>query len=566
MAPKIPTPMPWDDPVPLGMSTANLPDFPAGALGRPLGPYVVALAETMQTPVDLPATVALGIAAASIGGRVRVQCPAHVEPTNLFVVPVMPPASRKSGVVQACRVPLAEAEQLLRDKLGSEVYDTQTAFEVAYKRAETLKTAAAKSGDPSELQAAQEAVRDAEVARLKVRAWPRLTTSDATPEALIGLLAEQRGAIAAISAEAGLFASLTGRYGKTPNLEPVLSAHAGDEITVDRRSRAPEHVLAPALTVVCSIQPFALREMVERPDFAGRGLLARVMWSLPRDNAGYRRVRDVAAMPAAVEQDYRETLRDLAYQAATLDEVLTLTLSPGAVEVFYQYAEHAERLLRPSAALGRHRLTKEWGGKLAGVAARIAGCLHACRHNLTRTLIDEHTMRDAVTIADYFAAHAVVALTESADEDASQARTLLAYLLEKNLTAFKVRDLRSGPKSLRKADALTPVIADLIDAGWLREAEDGGWLTHPDAAKFLDPGDRGDRGDSAGQGVYDPVAPAGDAGDSEWTSGLAVAPVALWGDSETRGAHRDDLRKCAPVAPVAPVAPLSGDEWAEWSA
>lgn len=506
----------WPDPMPLGMSTASLPPFPVAALGKHLAPYVSALSETMQTPTDLPGSIVLGVGAATVGGRVQVQCPTHVEPTNLYVVPVLAPGSRKSGVVQACRRPLTAAEAQLRAELGDEVNDSQTRYEVWVKIAEQSKAKAAKSGDPTDLDDAQWNVRRAEEYRQQVKTWPRLTTSDATPEELVGLLARHGGRIAAISAEAGMFTSLTGRYTKAANLDAILQAHAGDAITVDRRSREPEHIESPALTVICSIQPFALVEMVERPDFAGRGLLARVLWSIPADNAGWRKVRGVPPVPDDIEADYVTTLRDLAIAAGKLAEPLTVKMTDAATEVYYEFAEQVETSLRLTGRLGQQRLTREWGSKLHGVAARIAGVLHAVRNGLV-DLVDEETMRDAVAIARYYAAHAVVALTERDDEGASHSRMLLSWLAERKLTAFTRREIaRRGPNQLRRPEVLTDVIADLVDRGWLRDDAGKGWLVHPRSADLLaEAATPATPATTAGQGTYEPVAADCDTCDSD---------------------------------------------------
>ncbi|MDG4770678.1 YfjI family protein [Solwaraspora sp. WMMD792] len=565
-------PEPWDDPLPLGWRV-DTPAFPATALPPVVGRYVAALAEATQTPPDLPGTVALGVLAACIGGRVDVQCPTWVEPTNLFTVPVLPPASRKSAVVAACREPLVDAERQLRDGLGDLVHDTQTAWEVLHRRAEAAKGNAAKTGDPGDLIDAQEAVREAEEARAAIVVWPRLTAGDATPEALVTLLAEQRGRIAAISAEAGVFASLTGRYSKTPNLDPVLMAHAGDTITVDRRSRAPEQVDHPALTIVASIQPYALREMVARPDFAGRGLLARVLWSLPADTTGYRKVRDVQPVPDAVTAAYRTLVVDLATWAGGQKQPTTLKLDDQATEVLLGYAEHVEKLLRPTGVLGENRLTREWGGKLVGAVARIAGCLHAGQGV---TVLDEpisaDTMRAAVRLGEYYRTHAMVAFSPD-DQRTEEARTLLASLTERGKTHVTIRDLcRTGPKAMRKSEVLDRVLTYLATLGWVRKAAGGGYEVHPDAGAWLNRGDRGDTGDTAegtaGQGTYEPpappVAPRGDTGRHEATPADLSPPVAppgdTPGDTSTPAVTRANAEAVAPVAPVAPTDDLP-DDW-----
>lgn len=570
-----PKPVPWEEPLPLGWHV-NAPAFPTDVLPPVIRRYVLALAEATQTPADLPGTVALGVFSASIGGRVDVQCPTWVEPTNLFGVPVLPPASRKSAVVAACRAPLAEAERQLRDSIGDQVHDSQTEAEILAKRAEAAKAKAAKSGEPDDLVDAQELVRAAEDARQRIVAWPRLSTVDATPEALVSLLAEQGGRIAAISAEAGVFASLTGRYAKAPNLDPVLMAHAGDAITIDRRSRVPEHVEHPALTIVASIQPYALREMVDRDDFAGRGLLARVLWSMPVDNAGYRKVRDVNPVPEAVNAAYRTLVVDLAVWAGTQSATTLLKLDDDATEVLLSYAEQVEKLLRPTGVLGEYRLTREWGGKLVGAVARIAGCLHAAGHGVDGLgePINEATMRAAVALGEYYRQHAVLALTPGDDKRTETARTLLVHLVDKGKTTVTVRDLcRTGPKALRKADTLARLLTYLAELGWVRESGTAtGYEVHPEASQHLHRGDTGDTGDSggesAGHATYTPppqgVAPTGDNGrhvpDRRESHADLSPPVAPTGDTLAAGVTQAMSRgNAGGVAPVAPVAPPAID-------
>ncbi|MEV1331501.1 DUF3987 domain-containing protein [Micromonospora costi] len=556
----------WDEPLPLGWQ-ADLPPFPIDALPPTLARFVRGLALEVQTPADLPGSVVLGILAACVGGRVVVVVRrGWHEPTNLFVVPVMPPGSRKSAVIAVCRRPLTEAEMALAEQVKQVIIDRRTEREIREQYADAAKRLAAKDGDPVKIMEAQEAVRAAE--EVVIPAWPRLTASDATPEALITLLANQGGRIAAISAEAGIFTALTGRYSKTPNLDPILMAHAGDAILVDRRGREPERVDAPALTLVASIQPFALRELVERPDFGGRGVLARILWALPVDNTGHRDV-EPPEMPERDRDAYHSLIYDLALSMASRDTPAQVVLSEAARKVHLEYHRTVERRLRRGGELGAD-LVREWGSKLAGAVARIAGCLHAATAPLSDP-ISEATMRAAVDLGDYYQAHAVAALATSGDDkETGNARLLLGWLVDKGLTRFKLRDLqRTGPKTLRKAPDARPVLDDLAEKGWIREHEDGGWEVHPHAARLLKAGDTGDKGDnlsaSAGQSmshsVAHSVAPAGDTGDNSRAAAQPVAPVAPAGDnSGDTMSHHLTSANTESVAPVAPVAPLWGDD------
>lgn len=585
-------PQGWGEPLPPWCRPADLPPFPVDALAPALGDYVRGLAGEIQVPVDLAGSIALGVLAACVGGRVRVRVRSGwTEPTNLYVVPVADPASRKSAVVAACREPLAEAERRLREDAISSIGEQRTAKELAERHAETLKDKAAKTGNASDIAEAQAAVARAE--EMTVQRHPRLTAQDATPEALVSLLADQGGRIAVISAEAGPFDALSSRYTKSSNIEALLQAHSGDAIQVDRRGREPELVDHPALTFVVSIQPYVLRALVSRDEYAGRGLLARPLWVLVPDVVGTRRW-EAPTMPEATRDAYRRLIVDLATAAHSRSDVVTLTPSRDAYEIIGELYGRVESLLGSDSDMGAG-LIRSWGGKLVGATVRIAGCLHAARwptlldsDSTAPMEIEAETMRSAVRIGEYLQAHAMVALADVEDEASRDARVLLEYLAGRDRAPFRIRDVqRGGPKALRRAGRLVPVIDRLIDLGWIRSVGSGSdYILHPNAGDILDrmrratgatgatPG--GDRCVSAAQaGVSGrgDLSPTGaTAGDSQIVSDVSPG-VASYGRQQLspRVAHRGDTTGLSSVgdlpgrtpsarggvAPVAPVAPDS---------
>lgn len=520
-APVPPPVVAWDEPLPLGWHT-NLPSFPTAQLPAVLGEYVTAIAAEIQAPTDLVGPAVLGFVAASIAGKVRVQVRVGwVEPTNLFFVPVADPASRKSAVMAECRVPLDLAEALLQRDLADVVVDSRTKRRILDQRAEALQKKASATGDPAAIAEAQDAARAAE--EVVVVPMPRLTTADATPEALVGLLAEQGGRIAAISSEAGIFDSLTGRYGSKANLEPILMAHAGDAIVVDRRSRGPENIPRPALTLVASIQPFALREMVERPDFAGRGLLARVLWSLPPDLVGTRKW-EAAEAPARVRGRYRNLVSDLAVKMALRETVVTLELTEGAYKRLGEYYIEVERRLSAAGDLSRG-LCRPWGGKLVGAVVRIAGCLHMTGGlDALDRKISESTVEQALALGEYFRHHATAALAPADDERTAGAREIVGVLITKKMLTFTVRELqRRVRRPLQKAEELVRLLTYLESLGFVRTRISGGYELHPNAEAFLTTADSADSADTerieAGQARFaspeGPVSNPADTADND---------------------------------------------------
>jgi hypothetical protein len=246
----------WEDPVPLS-PVATLPSFPTAALPDWVRDYVEAEAIAVQVPVDMSAMFALGMLATVAGGRVEVQPDeGWLEGVNLFIVVAMEPGSRKSAAHRDMSAPILEFERLLAEQVRPDVAEQASIRRIAEQSLGRAEKSAASAKDNEQRREREEDAKQAAAAleRLEVPVAPRLFTSDATPEALASLLHENRGRIAILSAEAGVFGVMAGRYGRggSPNLDVYLAGHAGDPIRVDRRGRPqvphPRQVAEPKTT------------------------------------------------------------------------------------------------------------------------------------------------------------------------------------------------------------------------------------------------------------------------------------------------------------------------------
>jgi replicative DNA helicase len=293
----------WQPPIPLS-STHNLPAFPLGSLPACLADYVTCLAEATQTPPDLPGMLVLSALAACAGGRVRLQVrPGWEEPLNLYSAVALPPGERKSAVFAEVTAPLAEYEAALAADRSYEIAEARARRKVAEKALDAAQNSAARSiGQERERRLDEVAAAARELEDAVVPFEYRLLADDATPEATASLLAEQKGRLAVLSPEGGVFGQMAGRYSASngqPNLDVYLKGHSGDMLRVDRKGRAPEYIARPALTVGLAVQPEVLRSLSDQPGFRGRGLLARFFYSLPASRVGGRRT-DVLPVPDSV--------------------------------------------------------------------------------------------------------------------------------------------------------------------------------------------------------------------------------------------------------------------------
>ncbi len=466
-----PDPSGWLPPLPLGRTTST-PPFPVRALPLWLAEFVEALAVATQTPTCMPGALVLAALATAAGGRAVVEvAPGWREPLNLFTAVAMPPGSRKSAVVARVTAPLVVAERDAIAAAGPLVVEAVTRRKAAEKAAEQAAAIAGRATGADREKALADAVESAHTAEaVVVPTTPRLLADDATPEALASLLAAQGGRVAVLSAEGDVFDIMAGRYSNGPNLGVYLRGHAGDPLRVDRKGRAPEYVAAPALTVGLAVQPDVLRSIADRPGFRGRGLLARFLYAVPPSNIGRRSV-GTPPVSAAVGDRYDAELTVLVSTLAEWSDPAVLTLTPDARGVLLEAERALEPRLGPSGDLGH---LADWAGKLAGATVRMAGLIHLAGNVRTGwgQPITATTMRAALDLADYCAAHAAAAFDlMGADPLIADARAVAPWLRDRE--RFTRREAhRAHEARFPKATDLDPVLELLEERGWIRRLTD----------------------------------------------------------------------------------------------
>lgn len=466
----------WDVPIPLSL-VASVPGFPTGALPGWLREFVEAEAVAVQVPPDMPAMFALGAIAAVAAGRVEVEpTEGWREGVNLFLIVAMEPGSRKSAVHRDVMAPVREFERLLVEAARPDVAEQATIRRIAEQTLARSEKAAAGAKDPDARLALQNDARMAAAAleRLEVPSAPRLSTTDATPEALATLLHQNRGRMALISAEAGVFGVMAGRYGQggPPNLDVYLAGHAGDPIRVDRRGRPTEFVDHPSLTVCLASQPFVLRQAAQIADLSGRGLLDQFLYSLPADNVGYRQITP-PPVASVVRQRFDTSIRALAAALENRADPLVLHLTIDAGRLLTAWRAILEPRRRPDGDLGG--VMQGWSSKLDGATVRIAGLLHlaATVENGANAPIEASTMGAAIEIAGYLITHARAAFDHmGTDRHRDAAIRLVAWLQRHGRTEFSKREAHTANESLfRHAVDLDPALHLLEEGGYIRRLE-----------------------------------------------------------------------------------------------
>lgn len=449
---------------PLKPSADSLPPFPIDCLPSRLRNYVEAVAIHTQTPMDMAAGAALGVLAACLQGKVKVEGNiGHYEQTSLYIFLIAPPGSRKSAVIHAMTAAIEDYEQKYnegnktamrrnkqeRESLQRDINRLTRQLEVKYDTLTEL-----------ELQHTQDKL--VELPEIKPL---QIFTDDCTSESMIRLLKDNHGRMALISAEGGAFDNIVGRYTKKPNLDVWLKGICGDTIRVDRINREPDYIRNPALSMIISAQPGVLSELMQSSLLDGRGFLARLFYiNIP--SAAMPKSFRSAPIPATIREDYDHLIFHLLNLSE--NEPITLHLAPEAINQMDELCHSVEAYLR-----NEHRDMREWGSKYIGLVLRTAGLLHIAADGAGD--IQTEMVENAIRIGSYAFHHALYAyFILGADETVEKALHVVTKLRKLSVTSISRSDLyqKCRGRFFRDAKEMEPALNLLEQHGYI-------WLDVP---------------------------------------------------------------------------------------
>lgn len=446
----------WETPLPF--DEYDLPTFPMDALPETVRRYVLAVAESTQTSVDMAAVEALGVVSLCSQGKYFIRGNADwAEPLNIYTVVILPPAERKSSVLSMMIRPVEEYEKEENSRRNAGIIESQMVLSRLEKEKRCLVERASKG------KATEEEVRAkaAEIAKYEPIKPLRLFVDDVTSEKLTSVLAENKGCAAVVSAEGGIFDIISGLYSRNVNIDVFLKGHSGDTIRVDRIGRASESIIHPALTMVLAVQPEVLNGLMSNNTFRGRGLTARFLYSMPKSTVGSRSF-STKPIPEGVRSRYQALIETI---LSGDNEQEPISLDDGAREVLEDLFNEIEGRLKGDLAE-----ISDWAGKFVGAVLRISGILHVMKYPKDSMFdaVDRETMEHAVTIGRYFLAHAKAAYSlMGADTVNKDAQHLLSFIKRERLAEFSRRDAMRLCRSFKTADSLQPVLNRLCEYGYI---------------------------------------------------------------------------------------------------
>ncbi|MFF0860920.1 YfjI family protein [Nonomuraea sp. NPDC003560] len=488
----------WEDPEPLEGEEPPKEDFPIEALPKTVALYVEAVAANTQTPPAMAAMLALSTLSAAAVGRVWVHGGSGwIEPATLWTITTLPPASRKSAVVKAMAGELYAIERQLREAHENAHAGKQDRLAIALKTKDALINRAAKEEGAQARQqiAAELDALGKEIADSTVPDAPILLLDDFTPESLGQILQRNGGHGAALSAEGGVFSSISGRYQQgTPQLDLVLKSYDGDSFRAHRVTRDPVIVDRPALALGLVVQPHILAETTKTPALRERGLMGRFAYALPDDTVGSRDVYS-PEIPHALADEWGRILRIITNLTSCGDDqpLRVVQLHPDALELHRGFRQMLEPRLHPET--GDLAFMADWAGKHAGRVLRIALLLHLAAGRGTGAPVSFDVMCSAVEIGEWMIGQAVAVYGGwRAPKENVPAVRVLGWIRRVQPEQFAARDawqaLR-GQAWCVNSDAVKDALVTLVQSGWVttvqrlmadgkRRCKEGLFIPHPD--------------------------------------------------------------------------------------
>lgn len=406
----------WE--LPVYLEVYDLPEFPLNIFPAALKAQIKAVAEYTQTPVDFTALIGIWVLSTALYKNYQVEVRENwTEPVNVYAMPLMPPATRKTAILDMMTAPIRDNQSSLAEILEPQIPIRNYERKTLLKKIDELQKKTVKNNGP----VIQD---DVKILFKKLDETPEiiipsLLVDDPQYDTVIKNLKDNDEKLAILSGDEILTSS-----NKNMKIDLLLKGYGKDPT---------DRFKAPSIALCITTYPQILEDLPVT--YHRKGLTGRFLYSIPNDYNGYRQ-SNALAIPDYVQRHYHELLTKMLTFSA--ERPLSLHLDSTAQNVLIKMLEEVEKELRDET------LSEEgfihWLGKLVGNLIRIAGLLHVANHastdielNRIPTTINAETLSAAFSLKPYLVAHAKKAFgVMQHTEKFTDALFIIEKLLEEN--------------------------------------------------------------------------------------------------------------------------------------
>jgi putative DNA primase/helicase len=476
----------WSEPQPLLAAQLEPEPYPLDALPATIQAAVSEVQRFVQAPVPLVSSSALGALSLAIQPHYDVQRAEKLTgPVGLWFLTIADSGERKS----TCDTFFTEAIRAYEAKTAEAAKPDLKKYE-ANKAAWDARQAGVKDKIKTDTKAGnsttdhEQRLRDLKDEEPLAPRVPKPLLGDETPENLAWVLSHEWPSGGVISSEAGIVfgAHGMGRDSIMRNLGLLNILWDGGVHSVGRRTSESFTVRGTRLTMALQVQEATLRGFFDRSGglARGTGFLARFLVAWPESTQGFRPFADPPeAWPALAAFNLR--IGEILDQPVAIgdDEALTpslLALTPAAKRAWVTFHDAIDSELRRSGELYDVR---DVASKAADNAARMAALFQAFEPGpvgaVGREAIEAASRIVAWHLNEARRFFGELALPEELMGAARLDCWLLTYCRENQTSVVLRRDVQRlvTPVSLRKKDALNSALLGLVEAGRVREVDEG---------------------------------------------------------------------------------------------
>lgn len=474
----------WPEPIPFN-TYSLLPTFPTDVLPLIGQKIVTEVSEVNQVDTGLTASIFLCTLSTAAQKKIEVDLITHKEPVNLYTIAIYPSGNRKSSVMSTMTKTIYEYQADKQEQARPKIEEAKNTHRFKEARLQKLQKMAASNDSHIERQRYEEEATGIiqEMQDNPIPHNPLDVVDDITTEALGIHMAENGEKLSVYSAEGGLFGIIAGLYNdKGANIDLYLKAHSGDPWSSHRVGRPSKTMKSPALTICVAVQPDVVEEIGKNSQFKGRGLLARPLYCFCKSTVGYRE-RQKKSISVSLLEDYNKYIINL---LQVPDRLNTLRLTPEAHTVWDEFYNDVETSMRPGGDL-EHLM--DWGSKLPGAVARIAGLLHFAEYGSKsgEIPISVGIVGASCIIGGFYKEHAIATFNlMQTDPHIEAAKLILEYINRHKPEQFKGRDVLANKNAFKTMDDVVPGLKILLERGYIRERENPAFgVGRPEAVSYI---------------------------------------------------------------------------------
>ena len=442
------------------------PCFPIEVFGDEIGFWLLNAAAGAGAPVDYVAGALLAASGALIGNARRISpWKAWDEPAALWIGLVGDPSSNKSPAIDPVINILRAIENDMATDFALQYREWEAQKEVAAHVYEEWKKdiIKARKGGASVPIKPEAAHMPEEITR------PRILANDTSIEKL-GLLlsAHKKGLLFYRDELSGWFGNFDRYSGQDGDRAFWIESYGGRSYVIDRvKHNVPIRIQHLLVSVMGGIQPDKLTNLIKGAD---DGFTSRFLWIWADPIPPFRPLH---VMDNTVMTSVFRKLARLAFSDDTTPKVINL--SEEAANLFQNWRKKhyiSEQYI--------HGLLKSSYGKAPGHLLRIALSLEVLWWAASQTIYEPEFVSTKAILAavrlmdDYFKPMAERVFGDaSISEEEKLATTLARYIVRTKLNIINLRKVRREARlqGLSKADKIQVAANNLIEAGWLFEAD-----------------------------------------------------------------------------------------------